>query len=203
MMKKILLICLVCLFFINLISAAADTNVIDDVFKLHQVIDYKKACFNNGTYCSANAVCNYTIFNPDGSVLIKNNQSTNQGSFHNLTFTVPNIGIYQVDMVCIDGTAKGSETLYFKVTGDGFNDTGWFYLLILVLSIGIMIIGFHLEDAPIVILGSFGLYFLGLYILFYGLVGIKDPIYTWSSGLIVLAVAFYISAKSSYELIVS
>jgi len=199
-MKKTLIIMLVML--VPLVLGATDTNDVDDVFQLNTRIDYKKPCFNNGTYCSSEAVCNYTIFNPDNTLLLTNNKSTNQNSFYNVSFITNHIGVYKVDMVCWDGGLRGAETLYFEVTGSGFNNTAWFYIMLLIFSIGIMALGFNLNSAPIVILGSFGLYFLGLYILFNGLVGIKDPVYTWSSGLIVLAVAFYISAKSSYELIV-
>lgn len=187
---------------LTFVLAATDTNDVDDVFQLNERIDYKKPCFNNGTYCSGSATCNYTIYNPDNTLLVDNQQGTNQGAYHNISFSVTNIGIYQVDMTCVDSGRNGAETLYFEVTGSGFNNTFGFYALILVFSIGIMVLGFWKQDAPIVILGSFGLYFLGIYILFYGLGGIKDPVYTWGSGLIVLAIAFYISARSSYELIV-
>jgi len=105
-------------------------------------------------------------------------------------------------MVCVDGTLKGAETLYFEVTGSGFNNTFGFYIMLIVFSVGVMALGFYKDSAPIVIFRSFGLYFLGLFILFNGLAGIKDPVYTWSSGIIVLALAFYISTKSTYELIV-
>ena len=170
--------------------------------EIDDIINYKKPCLNNGTYCSAAAVCNYTIFAPpDNTLLIDNERATNQVAYHNITFTTTEIGIYQVDMVCQDGTLNGAETLYFEITGSGFNDTFGFYILVLVFSIGIMVLGFWKQDAPIVILGSFGLYFLGLYILFNGLAGFRDPVYTYSSGIITLFVAAYISGKSAYELI--
>ena len=188
---------------INIINAASDTNTVDDSFKINDIIDYKKPCFNNGTYCSDSAVCNYTIFAPpDNTLLIDNQRATNKGAYHNITFTTTEIGIYQADMTCNDGGLYGAETMYFEITGSGFNDTFGFYILILVFSIGIMVLGFWKQDAIIVILGSFGLYFLGLYILINGLAGFRDPVYTWSSGIIVLFVAAYISGRSSYELIV-
>ena len=34
---------------INIINAATDTNTVDDSFKINDIIDYKKPCFNNGT----------------------------------------------------------------------------------------------------------------------------------------------------------
>ena len=77
-----------------------------------------------------------------------------------------------------------------------------YYVIILILSAGVIVLGFAKYDAPIVILGSFGLYFIGLYILFNGIVELKDPVYTWALGIIILMLAAYISVKSSYDLIV-
>jgi len=202
-MKYRLILIITLVFLLPLVLAATDTNNVDDVFKINTVIDYKKPCFNNGTYCSAAAVCNFTVYEPDNTLLVNNVEATNSGAFHNTSFTVTDLGIYQVDMTCTDGTLNGAETLYFEVTGSGFNNTIWFYVIIIGLSFGIMTLGFYLTDAPIVILGTFGLYFLGIYILMYGIVGMKDLTTTWATGLIILGLAFYISAKSSYELITS
>ena len=202
MKKGILVLSLIILLALPLILADTDTNDVDDSFQINTLVDYKKPCFNNGTYCSAATTCNYTIYNPDNTILLDNNQSTNQVSFYNISFVVNDIGNHKVDMTCCDGGRCGAETLYFEVTGSGFNNIIGFYALILIFSIGVMTLGFWKQDAPIVILGSFGLYFLGIYILYNGLAGFKDPIYTWSSGLIVLGLAFYISVRYSYELIV-
>ncbi len=43
---------------------------------------------------------------------------------------------------------------------------------------------------------------MGLYILFFGLDGIRDPVYTWAIGIIILMLAAYISLRSAYELII-
>ena len=184
-----------------LVIAATDTNKVDDVFKVNTLIDYKKPCFNNGTYCSAASTCNYTIYNPDNTLLLNNQLATNNGAYHNISIRPIVIGVYQVDMTCVDGSLNGAETYYFDITGSGFQDTVWFYVLILAISGSIMVLGFSLKDAPIVILGSFGLYFIGIYVLINGIVGIRDLTTTWATGLIILGVAFYISAKSSWELI--
>ena len=184
-----------------MVIAATDTNVADDMFRLNTEIDYKKPCFNNGTYCSAVAVCNYTFFKPDNTVLIDNVRATNNIAYHSYKLYFPEVGIYKIDMVCSDGSRNGAETFYAEVSGSGFNDTIWFYVLILVFSAGIMILGFCLYDQPIVILGTFGLYFLGIYIIRYGIVGMQNLTTTWAIGIIVLAVAMYVSVKSAWSLI--
>ena len=183
------------------VMAATDTTDVDDIFKINSAVEYAKPCFNNGTYCSGSATCNYSVFNPDNTILVNNQLGTNQGAYYNISFTPTNIGVYKVDMTCVDGSLNGAETLYFEVTGSGFNNTALFYILLFLIPAGIMILGFYLNDAPMVILGSFALTFTGLYILFNGIVGIKDMTTTWAIGIIVLMLAGYIGIKSSWEII--
>lgn len=93
----------------------------------NQEFDLKRQCFNNGTFCSSQAVCNATIFYPDGTILTDNQEMTNQNSFHNLTltnFNVSQLGVMAVNMICDDpaGQIIGSnfDTFEIDVTGDGF-----------------------------------------------------------------------------------
>ena len=74
-----------------------------------------------------------------------------------------------------------------------------FSFLILILSVGFIVLGLWKEDVPITMLGDFGLYFFGLYTLFYGINGMKDPVTTWGIGIIVLGIAFYISIRAGME----
>lgn len=199
--RMFILIGILLVFLVSFISAATDTQQVEDTFKLNEQVNYAKPCWNNGSYCSSAAVCNYTIFNPDKTVLVNETKAQNRGNSHNISFWVSNMGVYQVDMFCCDGADCGSNTMYFQVTGSGLNDNLWFYGIVLILSLGIMILGFSLKDAPITILGSFGMVFLGLYILFNGIAGIKDMVTTWAVGIILLGVSGYIGIRSSYELI--
>ena len=82
--------------------AATDTVQVSDVFKINQQVNYAKPCFNNGTYCSASATCNYTITGPNNLLLVNNKKATNQISVYNYSITPRDIGIYKVDMTCID-----------------------------------------------------------------------------------------------------
>lgn len=189
------------LFCISFASAAIDTNNVDDVFQVNTVVAYAKPCINNGTYCSGSAICNYTVFNPNNEVIQDNTLGTNQGSYHNISISFDTIGVWKIDMVCHDGGKQGAETFFAQVTGSGFNESFGFYILVIIFSFGVILLGFHLSDAPITILGTFGLYFLGLYILFNGIVGVKDLTTTWAIGIIILSVAMYISVKSAHEII--
>ena len=195
------------LFFVNFVSAAVDTNIVDDVYQVNEKIRYTKSCINNGTYCSSTASCNFTIYDSDGSSLLANNVvgdnvGTGGASLweHNITFI--KTGVFQIDMVCDDNGEFGSRTMYAQVTGSGDNNTFNFYILILVLTLGFILIGFYKEDAIITLLGSFGLYFFAFEILFNGIAGMKDLTTTWALGLITLGFAMYISVRSAHSLIV-
>ena len=104
-------------------------------------------------------------------------------------------------MICIDGGTQGAETLYYQVTGDGRNNSLSFFLIIFGISTLIIVGGFLIKDGWITILGTFGLYFVGIWILRFGIAGYKDPVYSWAPGIIVLVMAMYISIKSGIEMI--
>lgn len=184
-----------------MIGIVSASNPYFGTFQTNQKIDLKQVCFINGTICDA---CNITSIDyPNGSSAVTNVYYTQQTSDFNYSFARTfEDGRYNVNGFCSFGSdVKKPFTYYFEVTPTGFVGTLGFYILILVLSLGIIILGFYLGDAPITILGSFGLYFISLYILFYGIVGMKDAVYTWGIGLIVLALAIYISIRSAYELV--
>lgn len=196
-MKKILvLLVLVCL--ISFASAATNTVDIDDSIKINEEINYKKPCFNNGTFCSSETTCNFSVYEPDNSILIGNQQGDNNGAYHNITFTPVEIGLYHVDMTCNDSGSYGSETFYFYVSGSGI-DNIWFYILFIVVGFGLIFLGFYVGDNWIIVLGGFIFIFFGIYILFYGLGGFKDTVYTWALGLIVLLLGAYFSLRGAWE----
>lgn len=183
------------------VNAATDTRQVDDVFKINQQVNYSKPCFNNGTYCSASAVCNYTFFFPNSSVYVNNAPAVNGFTSHNYQLSFDEIGIYKVDMICLDGGLQGSETFYAQITGSGLNSNFTFLVIILVLSLGIMILGFAIKDGWVVTFGTLGLYFLGIWIMFNGIVDIRNPIITFPIAIIILGLAGYININSALEMI--
>lgn len=201
-MNKKFLFFLFFFFLVGIISADIDTNQVDDVFKVNERINYAKPCFYNDTYCSATAQCNFTIFDPNNNVIVNNLPGTNQDSFHNYSIIFDKVGVWKIDMTCVDQGLTGADTFYAQVSGEGFNDSLGFYIVIIILSFLVIFMGFYMQDAPITLLGSFGLYFLGIYILFNGIVGVKDLTTTWASGIIILGIAMYISVKSAHEIII-
>ena len=111
------------------------------------------------------------------------------------------VGEYNYGIKC-EGLGLGGISIgSWMITPTGVGNLTQFYWIILVISATILILGFWLKDPWVVIFGTFGLYFVGLYILINGIVGIKDMVTTWAIGLIILAVAAYISIKTAGETI--
>lgn len=201
--KRIFLFTLFSLFFLAVTSAAIDTNDVDDVFQIHDVIDYSKPCRNNGSYCSSSAGCNFTVKNAENGIMYDNavaTYNTSNGEA-NLTIYFNSLGIWTIEGICCDGNDCGSDTFYAEVTGSGFNDTLGFFILMFGISGAVIGLGLWKQDEYITILGTFGLFFMGIYILLNGIAGIRDTTTTWATGIIVLGIAMYISGKAGYELV--
>ena len=200
------LLSLCLLFTFSFATAAVDTSTVDDVFQVNDVVTYNKPCIYNGTWCSGAATCRYTFYDRDNSIRLNNvlavNVGDNSASIWQYNLTHFDTGLYKVDMVCVDGGLQGTDTLYYEVTGDGRNTSIGFYAIILIISLGLIVLGLYMEDPIFALFGSFGLYFVSLYILFNGIAGTKDAVTTWGIGLITLGVAMYVSTRTSYELIV-
>ena len=158
------------------------------------------------SFTSNNATqCNLTTGNTPSGLVEINQIATKNGQTFNVTVDktyVDELGKHCFNLVCTDGSSIETGDFCRQVTPNGYLDSVGYYFLILILSLGLVLIGILLRDGPITILGSFGLYFLGIYILRFGIVGVMDPVFTWATAIIVLALAFYVSVKSAYELIV-
>ena len=153
--------------------------------------------------------CMIHLYSPlDGSHLIEDTMSFDSNGidfeYEVLGGNFTEIGQYAVLIDCENTKVGGFIEYGFDVTpaGIGIANGPTFYWIIILLSLGVVIFGLLMKDATITILGSFGLYFFGLYTLFYGVAGVRDTIYTWGISIIVLGLAFYISVKAAHDLIV-
>ncbi len=194
-MKKLILTLMIGMFLISFTSATVDLGTI----KQRDCIQLYQSC-PTCTYSDVRAI-RYPNGTTDASMdwtMVKNNSD-----YTYQYCSTSDLGVYTYTIYGNKGglSYESTESGVFEVTPSGFANTLGFHFLILILSLGIIIFGIGIADAPITILGSFGLYFLGLWILFNGIAGIRDATYTWAIGLILLGVAFYVSAKSTYELL--
>lgn len=190
-MKKLLILMLLGMFMFSFVSAA---NTEYAPQKVNQEFTFVQVC-SDATYITLS-----NIQTPDGLITLNTNMTSLGSGAFAYNYTPTSIGTYQFNGVS-DGCIK-SYAVDIPVTPNGFANNIGFYVLILVLSLGVIIVGLWKEDITITLLGSLGLYFIGFYVLFFGINGMKDSTYTWAFGLITLAVAFYLSIRAAYEYIV-
>lgn len=93
------------------------------------------------------------------------------------------------------GEVKG----LFEVTPDGLTGALGFLIIWLILSLGIILLGYYAEDNWVVILGAFVLILFGLYTLFYGINGVKDTVYTWGIGIVTIMLGVYFGIRGAIE----
>ena len=110
-------------------------------------------------------------------------------------------GAYSQLVVCNTTDLGGFLSASFEVTPTGLINLFGFYIIILLISATLIIWGFAIRDPWIIIFGTFGLYFVGLYIMLNGIVGIRDMVTTWAIALIILGVAAYLSIRAAQEVI--
>jgi len=182
--------------FLLLVPTISAENTDFGTFRQHRCIDVVQTC-SNCTYVNFSS-----ILYPNGTQAVGQVTTNKTGTKYNYTFCrTSELGVYTVTGYGdLDGVVETFE-YYFEVTPDGFSGTLGFYALILVFSAGVIILGLTKRDAPITIIGSFGLYFVGLFVLFFGIDGMKDTVYTQSFAIMILFLAAYISIRSAYELI--
>lgn len=195
----VLLVAIVVGFFITRVDAATDTTDVSDVYKQNSIINYGKPCFNNGTYCSSSTLCNMTVINPTNSVIIANEEATNQGYIYNHSITFSDLGIYKIDMVCNDNGLMGSETFYAQVTGSGKNNNVPFLIIYLLVCISIVAFGLFIHEPWFGVFGSVLLIPAGLYIINNGIGDIRDMVTTWAIGIVIIGIGTVIGIKSALE----
>jgi hypothetical protein len=162
--------------------------------KLNEQFTFCQVC-SDSTYVTLSS-----IETPSQTIQVNENMTSLGSGQFCYNYTATQIGRHDFRGIS-DGCEKTFAT-YVDISTDGFINSIGFYVMILILSLGLVGFGLTIRDPIVTILGSFGLYFVSLYTLFNGIGAIKDPVYTWGIGLIVLGLAMYVSIRSTYELIV-
>ena len=186
--KRILLIFIVGMFLLSGISALDNqgTGTEGENFTFIQTCE-------DATYITLS-----TIQYPNRSVeIINTNMTSMGGGSYQYNFTDILTGRY--DMTGISDGCTNTFATYFEVTPSGFINKLGFYIIILILSFGIIIFGYFIEDSWVVILGAFGLVLVGLFILLNGIDGMKDTAYTYSIAIITIMLGSYFGIKGALE----
>jgi hypothetical protein len=194
MKNKLMLTLILSMFLIGLVSAVdcGDNNL--GTFKSGTEMSLRQTC-DTCTYVTLSS-----ITYPDSTTINIDENMTKTGIEYNYTFTNSSTtgGYYYSVFGDKDGTIS-TEVFCFEITPSGFVGTLGFYIIILILSLGIIILGYSIEDAWVVLLGGFGFILLGLFILLFGINGIKDSAYTYSFGIITIMLGAYFSIRSALE----
>ena len=110
-----LLIVLVMLFAMPMIVA-------QPVFKQNTDINVSVPCTIAGQICSSNATCITTVINPDGDVLVNNQNMVRNDAVFEVNLTANQIGTngeYEFNIACSDNGNSFSKFLTFWVTPNG------------------------------------------------------------------------------------
>jgi hypothetical protein len=194
MNKKILILMLVTCLVLPMLSASLES--LGNEFKQFDCIRISQTCAS----CSYVNISSITSSNSN-ETLVDNIAMISFGGgewYYNFCDT-EELGRYDVRGI---GDIEGTDTsfaYYFKVTPSGFSGTLGFYFLIIILSAGLIVLGFAIKDGWVVALGGFGLILVGLLILFFGIDGWKDATYTWGLGIIVLMSGCYLTIRAVIE----
>ena len=160
-------------------------------------------CVNLVNICPLGS-CNETnitkITSPSSSILISDAQATHSKNTWNYSFcNTSELGVYNVYGL----SSNGTKTIYFvgdfEVTPSGFIDTLGFYLILLIVLGGIVILGFSIKEVWFVVIGGLGFIMLGIYSINYGVVGFKDMFMTWGLGLFEIAVGAILSIGAGIQ----
>jgi len=188
-MKKILLLTLI-IMSLTFISAEGDIGLVK-----------QWDCIDLYNYCPTCSYINLTAIQyPNQSIGTMNLAmvKTGQNYIYNFCGT-GELGAYSYTTCGDKAGVLTCEDMSFEVTPTGFIWSTGFYVMILLLSIGIIVLGYYVQDAWVVVLGSFGMMLFGLLVLFYGIAGLKDTVYTWGIGIITLMLGGYFGIKGSLE----
>jgi hypothetical protein len=191
-------------FLILLVPTVSAQDAEVKVFKQWTAVDIRHIIEFNGSIDSTTA--NITVRNPDDLLLVSFQPMQKNVDSNDFNYTVPagqngEIGFYNYDICGYSLLAEGTcESFVYQVTPSGDNGLLGYFFLIIILSYGIMVFGIWKEDITISVLGTFALYFLGLWMLFNGIDIFKNFL-TDSFAWVTLGVAFYVSARMAHELI--
>lgn len=185
-MKLVLVFCLLSVFMISFASAFLGD------FKQNTCVDIK-------TIMNTSSVTIATLSYPNSTVALSNQAMTKDGLNFNYTFCDTNtLGTYTYSYYDADGSGWVND---FNINDRTNDNSPNYYYIILALVIVVISLGIILRNNPIMMLGSFGLVFIGLNIVIYGINGIKDGIYSWAIGIILLAIGGYCGIKSGMDMI--
>lgn len=164
-------------------------------FKQNNHVNLTQVC-DNCTYVNITQV----LYPNSSFALLGQYGMTKNGTIFYLEFNnTATIGTY-IYTTCgdLNGVAT-CDSVDFEITPTGFIGTLGFYILILGLSIIIILMGILLQDGWIGVLGAFGLVLCGLFVILFGIDGMKDNAYTYGFGILISFLGAYLGVRGALE----
>lgn len=193
MMQKNLLLLIVILLSLSFVSSQI-------IFKSGDPIDLKVACENNGTLCSSSAACNLTVIFNNGSIILKDGEMTNQGSFFNYTVGFSEVGTYRNTMNCLDQGLGGVSNFNYEITMTGDTKNWMIFTFLSLITLVALMFAFYSGNEYIMFSAAALLILTGIYGAIYG-IGNAYNVYTLGVGLTLTSLGIFFFIISSLKAI--
>lgn len=165
-------------------------------FKQNTCISIPQTC-SNCTVVTLNK-----IQLPNGQQTIINEAMTKTGNVYNYTYCGNSlIGKYLVT-TCgdVDGFSTCVDYTY-EVSPNGQEGSLGFFIVIVLVLAGLVLLGFSVGDGWFVVFGGMGLVAFGLYSVTNGIAGYRDDLVTWGTSITLIGVGSYLAINSALEMI--
>ena len=198
-MKKTIITIILILIALPLITATD----IEYTFKQNTISNLRVGCTDaTNLPCNSSVVCNISVFNPDGSPLINNQQMTRNDLEYNYSLSstqTANIGVYSSVVQC-QSVLLGTKTFNYEVTSTGNKGQYSSYILLFIIGLGIILLVLAVSTSQEVIGFISGIMFFvaGIYLFGYGL-GILSNLYSRILATISLGFGIMLMIISTYE----
>jgi hypothetical protein len=148
-MKKLFLLIFVTILFLLPFLSAAEPSYI---FKQNEAVDLKTACFTAANeYCNSSVTCKATIYYPNQSILINNQNMTWNVNYFNYSLTPSQtsiLGTYPIIVNCLSNqinVSNGFSTFDYEITANGNKPPSGivivlFSLLFIIILAGLVVL---------------------------------------------------------------
>jgi hypothetical protein len=160
-------------------------------------------CIVQGNYCSASAICNTTIVDPNNLILLNGITMTRNGAMFEINLTAAQtsvLGEYQFNVACVDGSRSGSRFLKFYSTPTGDGRGLGLFLILAFASLITFVTAVTLRNEYLGFISGSLFIVAGVYTMIYGISNLAD-VYTRSMSYIFLAIGVFSVLVSGIELI--
>lgn len=159
---------------------------------------------NNGFLTNSTTDCYLHVYNLSSGSHLVQTEMTFDGNGLDWEYTILGgnytVGLLTNHVVFCNSTELNdivaSEML---ITHSGLDLTIGFFFLLLGLAIGLVVVGFFIQDKWVVVIGGFIMVLVGLFVLFNGIAGFRDLNYTRWIGILILFLGSYFSVRGSME----